>query len=112
MKKEARYKLLKMQFNDLCKAGIMLENDEVNIFSGLTTVQITDKDIHLQPAPQGGINLTSATIRQPMARQSTLPADYLPGIVNLTPRKFFDLPIEEEMKDLKELSVSLGGFLT
>ena len=111
MNEDAKYKILKMQYNELCDAGIFLEDREVSLFSKLSTLQVTNTSIHLQPDPSGSINLTSMLIRQPIALQSNLPLDFLPGLTNPSPRKTYDMPVEQENEEMKPLSLSIAGFL-
>lgn len=111
MSNYARYKMLKNSYNNLCKAAVVLEDGDISITSGSTTLNINEKSVDIQPSQNGSINLVSYNIKQPMCKQSTLPMDFIPTFFNQSPRKTFDLPIVEELGELAGLTVSLGAFL-
>ena len=112
MDQEARYKMLKNRFDDLCTSGILLEDREVMLYSSLSSINVNENSINIQPGLGGHISLTSFDIRQPMCRQSSIPADFLPGVANVTPRKTFDLPMLDQMMELSALTAALGSLLS
>lgn len=102
-------KILKAQFNSMCLGGIFLDFHTVALFSGETgmnAIEVTPHGINIQAGSGKPIYLNGLTITGPMHRQSSLPADYLPGLTNPTPRKTFDLPIMFELPDLIGVSVA------
>ena len=109
--KEIRYKMLKNSYNELSKAAVVVEDNDISITCGSTTLNINEKSIDLQPSPNGSINMASFNIKQPLCKQSSLTMDYIPTFFNQTPRKTFDLPIIEELGELTGLTISLGAFL-
>lgn len=109
--KMTRYKMLKNSYNDLCEAAIVLEDNEISIGCGSSSLNVNSKSIDLQPSPNGSINLASLNIKQPLCRQSSLPYDFVPTFFNQAPRKTFDLPMIEEVAELGSLTTSLGAFL-
>ena len=100
MNQEARYKMLKNRFDNLSTSGILLEDREVMLYSSLSSINVNENSINLQPGVGGHISLSSFDIRQPMCRQSSIPADFLPGVANITSRKTFDLPMLDQMMEL------------
>lgn len=111
MNKEAKYKLLKSNFSDIANAGILLEDRGITLFSKVSKLNINESGISLEPGIDGNISLNSLNIKQPLAKQSSLPMDFVPTFFNQTPRKTFDLPIINETQDIAGLTVLLGGFL-
>lgn len=111
MNNDTKYKLLKSNFSNTCNAGILLEDREVTLFSKLSTVNVNESGISLEPGINGSISLGTFNVKQPMSKQSSLPEDFLPTFFNQAPRKTFDLPIINEAMDLAGLSIALGGFL-
>ena len=111
MTDEAKYKLLKSNFSDVSNAGVLIEDREVTLFSDVSSLNINESGISLEPGISGNLSLNTLNIKQPMAKQSSLPEDFLPTLFNQAPRKVFDLPVVNEMKDIAGLTVILGGFL-
>lgn len=109
---EARYKMLKCRFNELCNAGVLLEDREATLFSGLSSVNVNSKSVDIQPSFNGYISLSTMNIKQPLAKQSNIPMDYLPGFSNISPRKIFDLPLIEEFGELTAITISIGVLLS
>jgi hypothetical protein len=102
-------KILKAQFNEMCLGGIFLDFQTVALFSGqskMAAIEVTPKGINIQPGPGNSLYLNTLTVTGPLHRQSSLPADYLPGLTNMTPRKTFDMPIIYEMPNLINLSAT------
>ena len=112
MTDEAKYKLLKSNFSDVSNAGILLEDREVTLFSDVSSLNVNESGISIEPGIGGNISLNTLNIKQPMSKQSSLPEDFIPPLFNQTPRKRFDLPIMNEMQDIAGLTVILGSFLT
>jgi hypothetical protein len=112
MDQEAKYKMLKNRFNKESTSGVLLEDREVMLYSSLSSININENSINLQPGVGGHISFSSFDIRQPMCRQSSIPADFLPGAANITSRKTFDLPILDQMIELSALTAILGGLLS
>lgn len=111
MNQDARYKLLRCSFSQVCNAGVLLEDKEVTLFTKLSSINVSETGISLEPAFNGSISMGALNIKQPLSKQSSLPTDFLPNNFNVTPRKTFDLPIIAESKDLVGLTISLGSFL-
>jgi len=104
-------KILKAQFNEMCLGGIFLDFHTVALFSGeskMTAIEVTPQGINIQAGSGKPIYLNGLTITGPMHRQSSVPADYLPGLLNPTPRKTFDMPIMFEIPDLINISTAYG----
>lgn len=100
-------KTLKAQFNRMCVAGIMLDMNSVSIYTGvngLTCFEVNSNGINLQPGMGNPISLSSYVIKGPLYRNSSVPADYLPGPVNLTPRKYFDFTLADDYKGMAAAS--------
>lgn len=109
--KKIRYKMLKNSYNELCQAALVLEDNEISIGCGSSSLNVNSKGIDLQPSPNGSINLASLNIKQPLCRQSSIPYDFIPTFFNQSPRKIFDMPMIEEIAELQGLTASLGAFL-
>lgn len=111
MDNEKRYKILKNRYNDLCNGRVVLEDNEISISAGLSTLNVNEKGIDLQPSPIGHISLSSYNIKQPGSKQSNIPMDYLPNFWNISPRKTFDLPLVDEIAELAALTISLSAYI-
>ena len=111
MDNKKRYKLLKNRYNDLCSGRILLEDNEISLSAGLSTLNVNKKGIDLQPEPGGHISLSSYNIKQPGSRQSSVPMDFLPSIWNVSSRKTFDLPLIDEVEELATVTMSILAFI-
>lgn len=111
MNQEARYKLLKCNFNMSCEAGIVLEQKDVMLYSKLSSISISDNNVTIDPGPNGHISFISMNIRQPLSRQSNIPMDFLPTFFNQSPRKQFDLPLLDEFGEVASYAVTFGALL-
>lgn len=112
MDREARYKLLKNRFNTESISGVLLEDREVILYSSLSAINVNEDSINLQPGVGGHISLTSFDIRQPLCKQSSIPADFAPGPSNITPRKTLDVPMLDQMVNFGALAGVLGRMLS
>ena len=108
MDREARYKMLKNRFDDLSSSGILLEDKEVMLYSSLSSISVNEGSINLQPGVGGHISISGFDIRQPLCKQSSIPADFAPGPSNITPRKSFDLPMLDQLAEFGALTGVLG----
>jgi hypothetical protein len=111
MANEKRYKLLKNRYNDLCSGRVVLEDNEISISAGLSTLNVNEKGIDLQPNPTGHVSFSTYNIKQPGSKQSSLPMDFLPGLWNVTPRKTFDVPLVEEIAELAAITISISAYI-
>ena len=111
MNEDARYKLLKCNFNMSCEAGILLEKKDVMLYSKLSSINVNDNNVTIDPGPLGHISFISMNIKQPLCKQSSIPGDFLPGLLNPTPRKNFDLPLLDEFGEVANFAVTFGALL-
>jgi len=111
MSSESRYKLLKNTYNNLSNTAVYIEDKEVVLTSGLTSLSVNNKGVDIQPTFNGHISLTSFNIKQPLSKQSNIPRDFIPGWFNVSPRKSFDLPILEETEEIVSTAVLIGVLL-
>jgi hypothetical protein len=105
-------KILKSQFNEMCVSGMILDMNSVSIFSGDTggvAVEVTPNGINLQPGLGNPLVINTYDIKGPLYKQSMPPADYLPGMLNPTARKRFDLAI---LKQVGDLAVGCSAYTT
>lgn len=102
-------KILKAQFNEMCLGGIFLDFQTVALFSGqskMAAIEVTPKGINIQPGPGNSLYLNTLSVTGPLHKQSSLPADYLPGLLNLSARKSFDMPMIYEVPNLINISTT------
>ena len=57
------------------------------------------------------LSFISMNIKQPLCKQSSIPGDFLPGLLNTTPRKNFDLPLLDEFGEVANFAVTFGALL-
>ena len=112
MSSEARYKILKNAYNNSSTGAVIIEDNEISIKAGLSSLNVNEKGIDLQPDVSGHISFTTHNIKQPLSKSSNIPMDYVPGMFNVTPRKMFDLPIVNQINDLSNVLVNLGVLLS
>lgn len=96
-------KILKSQFNNMCVAGLILDMNSIAIYTGDTggvAMEITPDGVHIQPGLGNSLVFSTYDIKGPLYKKSIPPGDYLPGLMNPTPRITFDLPIVKQAGDL------------
>ena len=102
-----RNKVIKAQFNKMCVSGMILDMNSTAIFAGekrTTAIEVTPDGINIQPGTGNPVYISSYDIRGPGYKASTVPADYLPGIANVTARKTFDFPFIEQATNILNVS--------
>lgn len=112
MSEEARYKMLKNAYNSSSTGAIVLEDNEISIKAGLSSLNVNETGIDIQPDINGHISLSSFNIKQPLSKASNIPMDFVPGSFNWTPRKTFDLPIINQMAEVSNVLTTLGVLLS
>lgn len=102
-----RNKVIKAQFNKMCVSGMILDMNSAAIFAGekrTTAIEVTPDGINIQPGSGNPLYISSYDIRGPGYKASTVPADYLPGVSNVTARKTFDLPFIDQAVNILNVS--------
>lgn len=106
---EARYKLLKLQPNSNCRSGVFLTMKSSTLFAKENILEVNCDGINIQPKFNKSVSINTFSIKGPFYRQSMPPADFIPGMFNITPRKTLDIPFETELESMK---VTLFGLLS
>lgn len=102
-------KVLKAQFNKQCIAGIYLDMNLSAMYggyNGLSTIEVLPSGVNIQPGPGNFVYINTNNIKGPMHSQSSIPFDFLPGFINPTPRKNFDLNI---INTVTQIAIASGA---
>jgi len=97
-------KKIKAQFNDLCTAAIICEMKSITISAGapaLNTIEVTERGINIQTAPEKPLMLNATEIYGPYYKWNTDALGmFVPQAINLQPRASFQIPFSDTVNDL------------
>ena len=102
-------KVLKAQFNKQCIAGMYLDMNLCAMYggvNGLSAVEVLTTGINIQPGPGNGVFLNTTNIKGPLHSQSSIPFDFIPGLLNPTPRKKFEISI---LSSMTQIAIASGA---
>ncbi len=96
-------KKIKAQFNDLCTAAVVCEMKAVKISVGapaLNAIEVTEKGINIQTAPEKPLMLNSTSMYGPYYKWNTdMVSWYLPQAINLNARASLEIPFSNTIND-------------
>ncbi len=111
-------KKIKAQFNDLCTASLICEMKAIKLSVGspaLNTIEVTERGVNIQTAPEKPLMLNSSDIYGPYYKWNTNPlALFLPQIINIQPRATLEVPFSNSVNDFIGVTsvftlISAGG---
>jgi len=99
-------KILKSQFNEMCLGGMILDMNYVNIYSGLNkmnAIEVSQNGVNIQSEAGMPIVLNSPTVYGPGFMYMSSPADFIPVVHILLPRKTI-APVDNMGEQFKALA--------